>query len=97
MFPNNQDSRAHTTPPPGDVSCNRILSECVTGEDIAAGRVYPPLANIRTVSHSIASEVGRIAEREGLARALPGEGETWEDYVRDFMWTPDYQPLIRAN
>lgn len=47
----------------------RCLANSVTEQDLALGRVYPPLSSIREVSAIIAAEVARIAWDSGLARA----------------------------
>jgi malate dehydrogenase (oxaloacetate-decarboxylating)(NADP+) len=44
----------------------KALSEQVTREDLALGRVYPPLTKIREVSAHIAAAVAQIAVNEGL-------------------------------
>ena len=46
----------------------RLLARQVSEEDLALGRVYPPLTSIREVSALIAAEVAAIAYRDGLAR-----------------------------
>jgi malate dehydrogenase (oxaloacetate-decarboxylating)(NADP+) len=64
------------------------LADMVSDEDLAIGRVYPRLSQIREVSARIASEVARIAYREGLAR-----GDEPEDIladVREQMFQPLY-------
>ena len=38
-------------------SAAKILSECVTEEDIKLGRVYPPLSEIRDISLKIAVKI----------------------------------------
>lgn len=45
----------------------RVLSEQVSAEDLALGRVFPKLDRIREVSALIAAEVAAIAYRDGLA------------------------------
>ena len=46
----------------------RLLARQVSEEDLALGRVYPPVTSIREVSALIAAEVAAIAYRDGLAR-----------------------------
>jgi malate dehydrogenase (oxaloacetate-decarboxylating)(NADP+) len=46
----------------------RVLAAAVSEEDLALGRVYPSLSQIREVSALIAAEVATIAHRRGLAR-----------------------------
>jgi len=47
----------------------RALAGLVSEQDIAQGRVYPPLSDILNVSARIATAVAEDAYREGLARA----------------------------
>ena len=70
----------------------RTLAEQVTEADMAAGRIYPTLSRIREVSAAIATAVAGIAYRAGLATHpepadLPG-------HVQDYMYKPDYRPLV---
>jgi len=63
-----------------------------TDADLAQGRVYPPLANIRGVSAVIAVEVARIAYERGLARR-----EQPEDLMQDItahMYQPEYRSYV---
>ena len=71
----------------------QLLARQVSEEDLALGRVYPPLTSIREVSALIAAEVASIAYRRGLARReappdtdpaslLPG--------IREQMFQPIY-------
>ena len=66
----------------------RVLAELVSEEDLALGRVYPRLSQIREVSAKIAAEVAGIAYREGLAqREAPGD--ILAD-IREQMFQPLY-------
>ena len=66
----------------------RVLAELVSEEDLALGRVYPSLSQIREVSARIAAEVATIAYREGFARRDPPE-DILED-IREEMFQPLY-------
>jgi len=70
----------------------RRLAELVTETDLAKGRIYPSLKQIRDVSLSIAVAVARVAERSGLAT------ETLPDDVRgaikQLMYEPNYVSLV---
>lgn len=46
----------------------RALAGLVTEQDLSAGRLFPPLSDIRRVSATIAVEVMRVAWQEQLAR-----------------------------
>jgi len=64
------------------------LADCVSSDDLAVGRVYPPLDRIREVSARIAEAVADIAFTEGLAGV-----ERPDDLmgaIRDYMYEPLY-------
>ncbi len=64
------------------------LAQQVSDEDLALGRIYPPLAKIRDVSAQIALEVAEIAYRHGLtARERPPEPMA---DIREQMYRPEY-------
>ncbi len=70
----------------------KALAAQVTDADLAQGRVYPPLANIRGVSAVIARDVASIAYERGLARR-----EEPEDLMQDItahMYQPVYQSYV---
>jgi len=70
----------------------RSLADQVTEADMAAGRIYPVLSRIRDVSVAIATAVAEIAWREGLATAP--QPDDIGQYVREFMYDPQYTPLV---
>jgi malate dehydrogenase (oxaloacetate-decarboxylating)(NADP+) len=70
----------------------RTLAEQVTEADLAAGRIYPTLSRIRQVSAAIAAAVAAIAYRDGLA--TQPEPDDLPAYIDDFMYKPDYRPLV---
>ena len=47
------------------------LASLVTEEDLAVGRMYPPLSKIKQVSIKIASKVAEEAYKEGMASTYP--------------------------
>lgn len=64
------------------------LAEQVTDDDIAAGRVYPPLTRIREVSAEVAIAVAEVAWEQGLATTpRPDDPAT---YIRSQMYVPEY-------
>jgi malate dehydrogenase (oxaloacetate-decarboxylating)(NADP+) len=70
----------------------RALSEQVTGEDLAQGSLYPPLANVREVSAHIAAAVAEVAYAEGLAdRPRPAD---LLGHVRSQMYDPTYRSYL---
>jgi malic enzyme len=66
----------------------------VTPERLAAGALYPSVADLRTVSREIAIRVATEAIRSGLS-PLP-ETTDVEALVDAFMWWPAYAPYRRA-
>lgn len=65
-----------------------VLSNVVSQNEIEIGAVYPPLTQIRNVSHEIAVAVCRVAMSEGLAEEeLPDD---LDSYVSQLMYNPDY-------
>jgi malate dehydrogenase (oxaloacetate-decarboxylating)(NADP+) len=66
----------------------RTLAEQVTEEQLASGTLYPPLANIRTVSAQIAAAVAEEAYAAGHAR-LPRPDDL-RRHVEAQMYNPEY-------
>jgi len=67
----------------------RALSALVTEEDLAVGRIYPPLQKMREISLHIAAEVAEEAWRTGLARIERPDDVT--AYIRSLMYDPVYK------
>jgi malate dehydrogenase (oxaloacetate-decarboxylating)(NADP+) len=70
----------------------QTLAHEVSDEDLAQGRVYPPLARIREVSATIAAAVAEVAYRRGLATKpkpddIPG-------YIKSLIYEPKYQSYV---
>ncbi|EGD73978.1 malate dehydrogenase [Salpingoeca rosetta] len=72
------------------------LADCVSDSDLAAGKVFPPISEIREVSRKIAVAVAIAAYEDGLAR-ISGSGQDWYSRVGDIMWEPVYPQLVRAS
>lgn len=68
------------------------LAEQVSPADLEAGKLYPPLADMRKITRSIALAVARQAFEEGLAQADPGTPV--EDLVGELIWEPVYPTLV---
>ncbi len=68
------------------------LSQLVPEASLAAGSLYPPLSDVRSVSVEIAIAVARVAWERGLAaRTRPADIEAC---VREQVWMPTYEPCI---
>jgi malate dehydrogenase (oxaloacetate-decarboxylating)(NADP+) len=70
----------------------RTLASTVTAEDLALGRIYPAISNIREVSIKIAAAVAEEAHRAGLARR-PRPADLVED-IRTRMFEPNYRDYV---
>ena len=67
----------------------RKLAELVDEDDLAQGRIFPPLNTIRDISAQIAAEVALVAVKQGFARASLVDNLV--EYIRDTMYEPVYQ------
>lgn len=66
----------------------KTLAGLVSEDDLAQGRVYPPLTSIRQVSHAIAIAVAEVVFARGLtAKSRP---ENLPAYIESQMYQPDY-------
>ena len=74
---------------------SRTLANEVSDDDIAMGRVFPPLESVREVSAAIAAGVAEVAVRQGLAQETDGKRLTREA-IRAAMFEPDYADLAPA-
>ncbi len=72
----------------------RTLASMVTEERLAAGAIYPPIAELRAVSRAIAIGVMDEAIRSGLAG--PGTGADPAAEIDAAMWWPAYVPYRRG-
>jgi malic enzyme len=76
------------------------LAERLAPDEVAAGRIYPALANIREISVQIASAVLKQALCEGAvssraaARAAAADDAVCDSYVRRHMYMPEYRSLV---
>ncbi len=70
----------------------RTLASQVTPEDLAAGRIYPTIDRIRSVSAAIATAVADLTFERGLATvARPANTAA---YVESLMFEPNYSKLV---
>jgi malic enzyme len=73
----------------------QTLAEVVTEDRLATGALYPPVADLRTVSRAIAIRVAREAVDEGLAGIDPSTDI--EALIDGAMWWPAYVPYLPAH
>ena len=68
------------------------LADLVHEEDLAAGKLYPPLADLRSISRSIARAVALAACDSGVATKM--KPEEVDDALDHEIWNLDY-PVLR--
>ena len=73
----------------------RTLAGSVSEDDLAMGRMYPPLANIRAVSAAIATAVAGVAYEQGLA-AEPRPADL-RARIESLMYRPVYTTLATSD
>ena len=83
-------ARATKVTDPMLTAAGRSLADQVSEEDLAAGKLYPPLADMRKITRNIAEAVAQQAFDEGLAQA---EGDV-ADLVDELIWEPAYPKLV---
>ena len=67
----------------------------VTDDRLAAGALYPPVAELRSVTRAIATAVARTAVELGIAGIDPGTDPAAA--VDGAMWWPEYAPYVPAE
>ncbi|MEO8273702.1 MAG: oxaloacetate-decarboxylating malate dehydrogenase, partial [Chloroflexota bacterium] len=70
------------------------LASSVTPERLAAGGIFPPIAELRHIARRIAIAVVRRLRDTGYGRQF--RDEEIEPAVDEAMWTPAYRPYRRA-
>eukprot|EP01111_Echinosteliopsis_oligospora_P010829 TRINITY_DN3431_c0_g1_i1.p1 TRINITY_DN3431_c0_g1~~TRINITY_DN3431_c0_g1_i1.p1 ORF type:complete len:585 (-),score=176.26 TRINITY_DN3431_c0_g1_i1:9-1763(-) len=73
-------------------SAAKTLASLLTPEELAEGKVYPDISNIRAVSKQIAVATIKCAFEERLATIDPPAD--LQQYVEDNMYVPKHVPLI---
>jgi malate dehydrogenase (oxaloacetate-decarboxylating)(NADP+) len=75
------------------------IAELTPIEDQEAGRLFPPIQDLRNLSAEVAAVIATVAIEQGHARVLPPETalvsrDTLADYMRSIMWQPRYATLV---
>lgn len=74
------------------------LANFVTKEELAQGKVFPHISNIREVSHRVAVAVAEQAVREGQATKLNASAmEDLPKHIANKMYYPEYVPLVEKR
>ncbi|XP_015495193.1 NADP-dependent malic enzyme, mitochondrial isoform X1 [Parus major] len=74
------------------ITAETIAAE-VTEQNLAEGRLYPPLGNIREVSLKIAVKIADWAYKHGLASWYPEPADK-ETFVKQLMYSSDYDSFV---
>merc|ERR1712055_1110320 len=74
------------------LSSAEALADMVTEEDLAVGRLYPPLSNIQEISVQIAKKVAEEAYQENTASTYP-EPEDKEAFIRTHLYDYNYDKV----
>jgi malate dehydrogenase (oxaloacetate-decarboxylating) len=72
----------------------RELVGLVSAERLAAGALYPRIADLRVAARAVAITVVRELRNSGYGRQLADD--EIEQAVEKQMWWPDYQPYVAA-
>jgi len=70
------------------------LSKMTSAEELAAGRVFPSVTNIRACALQVGISVAEHAYELKIARNNPGRGETVAQFVTRKMYYPEYVPIF---
>jgi len=74
------------------LSSAEALADMVSQEDLAVGRLYPPLSNIREISVKIATQVAKEAYVAGTASTYP-EPQDKEAFIRSHLYDYNYDKV----
>jgi malate dehydrogenase (oxaloacetate-decarboxylating)(NADP+) len=70
----------------------QTLAQVVSADDLAQGRVFPPLAKIREVSAAIAAAVAEVAYQRDLA--TKPKPDDISGYIKSMMYEPTYHSYV---
>ncbi|NWY46189.1 MAOM protein, partial [Sylvia atricapilla] len=71
----------------------KALAEQLTDEELAQGRLYPPLSNIREVSINIAVKVMEFLYANNMAFHYPEPADK-SSYIRSKVWSYEYESFM---
>ena len=70
------------------------LAAYIEEKHLPAGRIYPPVTELREVSVRVAVAVAETALREGVGKLPAAAGSDLSAYVRARLWVPKYLPIV---
>lgn len=74
----------------------KTVAEMVTEKNLAEGRVYPRLKEIKEISIKIAIRIGEECYKDGTAKLYP-EPEDKEMFIRSQIYDIEYDDLINET
>ncbi|XP_045449084.1 NADP-dependent malic enzyme-like [Melitaea cinxia] len=86
-------SRSRHIPESMFLTAARTLANFVSEEDLALGRIYPPLGDVKNVSLNIAVEVAKQAYSKELATAFPKPCD-FKSYIQEHTYNLQYDSYI---
>jgi malate dehydrogenase (oxaloacetate-decarboxylating) len=73
------------------------LADYTAAAHLQAGRVYPPVRELREVSIRVGTRVIEQALKEGVAGKTDLAGRDLDTYLRSRFWKPRYLPIVRGD
>ncbi|MFZ1324545.1 MAG: NAD-dependent malic enzyme [Candidatus Contendobacter sp.] len=73
------------------------LADYTAAAHLQAGRIYPPVRELREVSIRVGARVIEQALREGIADKTDLAGRDLDTYLRSRSWRPRYLPIVRGD
>jgi malate dehydrogenase (oxaloacetate-decarboxylating) len=71
------------------------LADYVRAHHLDAGRIYPPVDEMREVARTVAVRVFQQAFDDGVAMTTKATRESAESYVQAKLWRPTYLPFVK--
>jgi malic enzyme len=72
------------------MDASRAISDMMTPQDLAQGKVLPAITDVRSVSANVALAVAKVARNTGLG--LRADDENLKTMIASAMWDPKYLP-----
>lgn len=73
------------------------LAEYTAAAHLRAGRIYPPIRELREVSVRVGARVIEQALKDGASTRTELAGRDLDTYLRSRLWKPRYLPIVRGD
>ncbi|MGB4947438.1 MAG: NAD-dependent malic enzyme, partial [Candidatus Competibacter denitrificans] len=73
------------------------LAEYTAAAHLRAGRIYPPIRELREVSVRVGARVIEQALKDGVSTRTELAGRDLDTYLRSRLWKPRYLPIVRGD